>query len=272
MKVNQNTVLLGEKLVLVPYRTEHVPTYHGWMRDRELQILTASEPLSLEEEYQMQQQWLLDEDKLTFIILARTENLKEPNSSTALPTKFFAHEELSPTDTRVSSLPMVGDVNLFLKGSVPSSSNHLDFQRPRGGDDENRDTFEAEVEIMIAETVYRRRGFAFEALQLILRYATGAPSTYFGSPSSAASAVDATLVSPLNIPPTCLVTRISESNTASISLFEKLGFRLTKKVEVFREVEMRWSQPTAINMMSDYPTPSSGLRSRMEGASAACSR
>jgi len=47
-------------------------------------------------------------------------------------------------------------------------------------------------------------------------------------------------VSPLNIPPTRLVMRISETNTASIRLFEKLGFEVRKHVEVFGEVEMRW--------------------------------
>lgn len=70
----------------------------------------------------------------------------------------------------------------------------------------------------------------------MLRYATGAPSVYFGS-STPPPTIS---ISSLNIPPTCLVTRISESNIASIRLFEKLGFRVTKKVEVFSEVEMRW--------------------------------
>ena len=31
MRINQNTQLSGEKVVLVPYRQEHVPRYHGWM-------------------------------------------------------------------------------------------------------------------------------------------------------------------------------------------------------------------------------------------------
>jgi hypothetical protein len=46
--------------------------------------------------------------------------------------------------------------------------------------------------------------------------------------------------SPLRIPPSRLVTRISDTNIPSIRLFEKLGFVVTKRVEVFREVEMRY--------------------------------
>ena len=46
--------------------------------------------------------------------------------------------------------------------------------------------------------------------------------------------------SPLRIPPSCLVTRISDTNIPSIRLFEKLGFVVTKRVEVFREVELRY--------------------------------
>ncbi|KAJ7029377.1 GNAT domain-containing protein [Mycena alexandri] len=226
MRVNAGTVLVGDKVVLVPYLPEHVPKYHKWMEDEELRELTASEPLTLEEEYEMQrsaldrtfcldfeslnpEKWQLDDDKLTFIVCAR------PESDILQPSP------LNPHDPRVASLPMIGDVNIFLHGSPG-------------------DEVYAEAEIMIAEREYRRRGFAFEALQLMLGYATASSSGYFlcENPSSIREALQD---SPLPISPTSLLVRISESNVPSIHLFEKLGFRVTKRVEVFTEVEMRWS-------------------------------
>ncbi|KAJ6531100.1 GNAT domain-containing protein [Mycena capillaripes] len=230
MKVNAETVLVGQKVVLVPYLPEHVPTYHIWMQDEELRELTASEPLTLEEEYEMQQKWQNDEDKLTFIVCARTDSdALEPGA-------------LKPQDPRVSALPMIGDVNIFLHGSPP----HL-----RTDNTDEEDEFHAEAEIMIADTYsinfecynaereYRRKGFALEALQLMLEYATASSSGYFigQNPSSIQNALQG---SPLPVPPTALLVRISESNVPSIRLFEKLGFHITKRVEVFGEVEMRW--------------------------------
>lgn len=62
MKLNQNTMLVGKKVVLVPYTSEHVPRYHERMKSEELQHLTASEQMTLQQEYEMQCSWCEDED------------------------------------------------------------------------------------------------------------------------------------------------------------------------------------------------------------------
>ncbi|RHZ80233.1 hypothetical protein Glove_138g57 [Diversispora epigaea] len=61
---NENLVLIGEKVILVPYRPEHVPKYHEWMKSPFLQEMTASKPLTIEQEYEMQRSWHLDENKM----------------------------------------------------------------------------------------------------------------------------------------------------------------------------------------------------------------
>ncbi|KAI5981951.1 GNAT domain-containing protein [Pisolithus albus] len=190
-----DAVIRGDKVVLVPYREEHVEKYHQWMSDPRLLRLTASEPLTLAEEYEMQKKWRDDPDKLTFIILAVEK------------------------EGALSTCPMVGDVNLFLKGH-PSDED-----------------FEAEVEIMIAESDYRRRGIALEALRLLLSYATGSPSTFMCPPLLQSVPPPP---KPLPIPPQSLVVRVSQDNRPSISLFEKLQFSVVRLVRVFDEVEMRF--------------------------------
>lgn len=91
MLINRNTIVKGKNVVLVPYRAEHVPKYHEWMKSEELQKLTASEPLTLEEEYKMQKTWQRDENKITFIILHR--------------------EKYEATGNEIDA--MIGDTNLF---------------------------------------------------------------------------------------------------------------------------------------------------------------
>lgn len=85
---------------------------------------------------------------------------------------------------------------------------------------------EVECEVMIAERPYRRQGMALEALQLLLRYATTTsdPST-----------------TNLPVAPTSLVVRIGACNMPSIALFRKLGFSVSKHVDVFDQVEMKFA-------------------------------
>ncbi|KAM9596222.1 alpha/beta-tubulin-N-acetyltransferase 9 isoform 1-T1 [Trichechus inunguis] len=130
MLLNQNTLLLGKKVVLVPYTSEHVPRYHEWMKSEELQQLTASEPLSLEQEYTMQRSWREDADKCTFIVLDAEKWQAQPGIT----------EESC----------MAGDVNLFL----------TDPGDPAVG----------EIEVMIAEPSCRGRGFGTEAVLMMMSY------------------------------------------------------------------------------------------------------
>ncbi|KAL5518363.1 hypothetical protein ACEPAH_45 [Sanghuangporus vaninii] len=209
MKANQNLAIIGERVLLVPYRKEHVKKYHEWMLDPELRELTASEPLTLEEEYEMQRKWQEDEDKLTFIVLSREEPRPEGSNNLAKAVR----------ESIYSTSRMIGDVNLFFKGSASDED------------------LEVEAEIMIAERTHRRNGLATEALQLLLSFATS--FHYHPSPPSSNNASMHPHSHSLPISADKLVARIGAKNSASQALFAKLGFVETRRVEVFDEVEMR---------------------------------
>lgn len=106
MRINENTLLEGHKVVLVPYNTEHVPRYHEWMKSPELQQLTASEPLTLEQEYDMQRSWREDNDKCTFIILDKQR---------------WADSSVKEEQC------MMGDVNIFLTDPSDPSLAELEI-------------------------------------------------------------------------------------------------------------------------------------------------
>jgi len=139
MKENYEVSLVSEseKLQLVPYREHHVPKYHEWMCDPELLEATASEPLTLEEEYEMQRTWRDDPKKITFILLLGDSLVREQKGQ----GRAIGDGELDR---------MVGDVNLFLH--------------------DRDDPTNAEIEIMVAERSFRRLGLAREALLLLMRY------------------------------------------------------------------------------------------------------
>ncbi|KAM6896972.1 alpha/beta-tubulin-N-acetyltransferase 9 [Xenentodon cancila] len=105
MRINENTLLEGQNVLLVPYNSEHVPRYHEWMKSAELQQLTASEPLTLQQEYDMQRSWREDDDKCTFIILDK--------------------QRWADPSVEVEQC-MVGDVNIFLTDPTEPSLAELE--------------------------------------------------------------------------------------------------------------------------------------------------
>lgn len=89
---------------------------------------------------------------------------------------------------------MAGDVNLFL--------HDID------------DPYNAEIEIMIAEEKYRRKGFGRETLYLMMKYG----------------------IEKLKIKR--FFSKISENNRASINLFLGLGYKEINYVKAFGEYEL----------------------------------
>jgi RimJ/RimL family protein N-acetyltransferase len=102
MRLNETVAIVTNRLTLVAYRREHVPRYHEWMQNAELRQLTASDELTLEEEFDNQRSWHLDENKLTFIVL------------------------LSSTDTS-SEASMIGDVNLHINGMYDAGVGEIEI-------------------------------------------------------------------------------------------------------------------------------------------------
>ncbi|CAJ0947189.1 unnamed protein product, partial [Mesorhabditis belari] len=170
MRINQETKIEGDGIGLYPYQARFVDNYNKWMQDEELQAATCSEPLTIEEEYEMQRKWAEDEDKLTFIIVDRDKVL-----------------EGDPTEA------MVGDVNLFL----------------------DHETKTAECEVMIAAKDARRKGFALEAMTLMIGYGIRfvKVENFFAV--------------------------ITEDNQRSMALFEKLGFVQSDYISVFKQYKYK---------------------------------
>ncbi|XP_047085084.1 N-acetyltransferase 9-like protein [Lolium rigidum] len=167
---------VGERAVLVPYLREHVPRYHEWMQDPALLEATASEPLSLDQEFEVHRSWTLDPLKHTFIVLGK--ELIQGEFVVGNP-----HTEA-----------MVGDVNIYM--------NDPD------------DTQLAEIEIMIAEQKSRGKGLGQEVILMMMAFAVEKYRIH------------------------TFRAKISDSNTASLKLFRKLGFKDASYSAVFKEVTL----------------------------------
>lgn len=135
-------------------------TYHQWMQDPDILFLTASEPLTLEQEYENQLTWLADPTKYTFIL------------------KADGH--------------FIGDVNLFFHAYLEPN--------------------EAEIDVMIGDKDFRQKGYAREAVRLMMCFGF----KYYSKDT--------------------FIAKIKECNLASIKLFTQLGFQELKKVKAFDEV------------------------------------
>ncbi|CAK8672325.1 N-acetyltransferase 9-like protein [Clavelina lepadiformis] len=201
MKFNEDVMLVGVNVALVPYKRKHVEKYNSWMQNPELQNLTASEPLSLEEEFEMQELWQKDETKLTFIVLdvnKLRKKLRHCYESNNHPNEIEPDQEhknvMSQKIQHLEQQCMVGDVNLFF--------NEVD----KGN---------AEISVMIAEKDCRRKGYGFQTACLMMNYAKRE----------------------LNVD--TFTAKIGTDNKASKALFEKLNFEEVGRSIVFQEVTMQ---------------------------------
>lgn len=255
--------LSSRSILLVPYSPHHVPTYHQWMQDPDLQAATASEPLSLEEEYAMQRSWRLDSDKLTFIIcLPRDETTSlsstttpGSSSSSSSPdrekeTQQEKVQKVQITATKDDSPDrMIGDINLFLfpldSSSSPSPSPPSSPSAPPPPQ-----KILGEIEIMIADKSSQRKGHGKTALLIFLDYilehwsligrefSSSSPSSSSSSASSTSFSAAAAAISPQLA---YLRVKVHETNVGSIRLFESVGFqRVSETANYFGEIEMRW--------------------------------
>ncbi|KAF2474760.1 uncharacterized protein BDR25DRAFT_384121 [Lindgomyces ingoldianus] len=225
MKLNEHKAILNPKVLLVPYSKHHVPTYHSWMQDEDLQIATASEPLTLLQEYDMQTSWRDDADKLTFIACANSA----VSSSEELQDgrlKIIPGKDDSPTT-------MIGDVNLFLYG------DHEDEDENKTTNGVNMEKGQqavvGEIEIMIARKDLQGQGLGKSVLSSFLWYiASYLPEIlheYHGSHGGAKSGGHLKY----------LRVKIDEGNVRSIKLFESVGFRkVSESPNYFKELELRW--------------------------------
>ncbi|KAK4127553.1 hypothetical protein N657DRAFT_678144 [Parathielavia appendiculata] len=209
MRLNEFAAISTTKALLVPYERRHVLTYHAWMEDPAIQEATASERLSLEEEYENQGSWRASHDKLTFIIC-------QPLPQGEHGTSLCAGESDAPER-------MVGDVNLFLYPYEDEGEDQLPS--------ETLDFCVGEVDIMIADQQHRGKGFGRAAVQAFLQYIYRHRDEIMQE-----YAEDKDVRTPPKLK--LLMAKINKGNAKSIALFKSLGFAQEGEVNYFGEVKL----------------------------------
>ncbi|XP_042973943.1 N-acetyltransferase 9-like protein isoform X2 [Carya illinoinensis] len=139
--------LEGKKVIMVPYMEAHVPKYHEWMQDPALLQATGSEPLTLDQEFQMQLSWSQDPRRLVIII--KESDIRFAEQTFIVLDKEMVVGDFIHGDPHVEA--MIGDVNLYM--------NDLD------------DPHMAEIEIMIAEPKSRGKGLGNECVLIMMAFA-----------------------------------------------------------------------------------------------------
>ena len=193
------------------------------MQDADLQAATASEPLSMTEEYDMQQSWRTDNDKLTFIVCQS----REPKDALQ---KVQAGQDDRPER-------MIGDINLFLSEPEDDDDEDDDSGAQAPTSTKSSNALVGEIELMIALKDLHRQGYGRAALLSFTTYILDTWTQIAAEYSSSAS----------DQPPKSLQflrVKINQSNARSIALFQSIGFVQTAAgANYFGEVELRW-QPS----------------------------
>ncbi|BFZ55639.1 Protein canopy 3 [Savitreella phatthalungensis] len=222
-----------EILRLVPYDAHHVPRYHDWLSSPELRELTASEPLSLDEEYEMQRTWRNDQDKLTFIILTPAGDSSSKTQESNGEVEGWMQDEVDR---------MIGDVNIFLSPAEDDDGN-TDDDEEEDGKSGNPETDEVvgEVEVMLAESRARRKGFGKAAVLAIMWYAVR-------------------VLGPGRLRQ--LTAKIGADNVASLAVFTNaLQFQKVKFSEYFQEHELHYlAHGMTLSQKIDQDLAAAGLR------------
>jgi RimJ/RimL family protein N-acetyltransferase len=187
------------------------------MQDPSILEATGSEPLSMEEEIEMQKSWLDDPKKCTFIVLAkeRCHRFDEHGSIKEVIEDFkelFVEDHLDA---------MVGDVNLFLSDiDDDDDEDEEQVDRPQK-EPQKKPQLQAEIDIMIAEKEYQKKGLGRAATSSMLLYGAAKLGVHR------------------------FFCKINEDNVASIRLFESLGFVQCDYAACFKQVELELVKPLA---------------------------
>jgi hypothetical protein len=251
---------------------------------KDIQQATASDPLSLEEEYAMQRTWRDDGDKLTFIVcrpfqpgLPKAEPESGPHRDSETLNKHGITVGGVPATVDAELGAMIGDVNLFistLDDDVDEDSTQVD--RPQTTGASTAPSIVGELELMIAERTQQGKGHGKAALltfldfvmcheQAILEefqrgFETNGETKPFPTHAGTASG-SASTPSELKFDHFCV--KIGETNVRSLALFEGLGFiKTSQQPSYFGEFELQLDREHVERLTRKLLTAASTTTSR----------